>query len=59
VSLYLRKVWARWFTIIATSSLIPIELYEIARELHPLRVLVLLANLAIVVYLFTRKEVFE
>src|SRR5258708_39032371 len=29
VSLYLRKPWARWFTIIATSSLIPIEIYEI------------------------------
>jgi uncharacterized membrane protein (DUF2068 family) len=59
VSLYLRKPWARWFTIIATSSLIPIELYEIAREMHLIRVLVLLANLAIVVYLFRRKDVFE
>jgi uncharacterized membrane protein (DUF2068 family) len=59
VSLYLRKPWARLFTIIATSSLIPIELYEIARDLHQIRVLVLLANLAIVVYLFKRKEVLE
>ena len=58
VSLYLRKPWARWFTIIATSSLIPVELYEIAREIHPIRVLVLLANLAIVVYLFGRKDMF-
>jgi uncharacterized membrane protein (DUF2068 family) len=59
VSLYLRKPWARWFTIIATSSLVPLEIYEILRELHPIRVLVLIANLAIVVYLFRRKEVFE
>ena len=59
VSLYLRKPWARWFTIIATSSLMPIELYEIARELHPIRVLALLANLAIVIYLFRRKDVFD
>ena len=59
VALYLRKPWARWFTIIATSSLIPIEVYEIAREVHPIRVLVLLANVAVVVYLFKRKEVFE
>ena len=59
VSLYFRKPWARWFTIIATSSLIPIELYEITRERHPVRVLVLLANLAIVVYLCRRKDVFE
>ena len=59
VALYLRKPWARWFTIIATSSLIPIEVYEIAREVPPIRVLVLVANVAVVVYLFKRKEVFE
>jgi uncharacterized membrane protein (DUF2068 family) len=59
VALYLRKPWARWFTIGATSSLLPIELYEIVRELHPVRVLVLLANLAIVAYLYERKELFE
>ena len=59
VALYLRKPWARWFTIGATSSLLPIEVYEIVRDVHPVRVLVLLANLAIVIYLFTRKELFE
>jgi uncharacterized membrane protein (DUF2068 family) len=59
VALYLRKAWARWFTIGATSSLLPIELYEIVREVHPVRVIVLLANMAIVVYLFKRKELFE
>ncbi len=59
VALYLRKPWARWFTIIATSSLLPIEVYEIAREVPPIRVLVLVANVAVVVYLFKRKEVFE
>ena len=59
VALYQRKPWARWFTIIATSSLIPIEVYEIVRELHPIRVFVLLANVAIVIYLVRRKELFE
>jgi uncharacterized membrane protein (DUF2068 family) len=58
VGLYLRKSWARWFTIGATSSLIPIEVYEIAREVHPLRVIVLVLNVAIVVYLARRKEAF-
>jgi uncharacterized membrane protein (DUF2068 family) len=57
--LYLRKRWARWFTIVATSSLIPIEVYEIARELHPVRVIILLLNVAIVIYLVERKEGFE
>lgn len=59
VALYLRKPWARWFTIGATSSLLPIEVYEIVREVHPVRVIVLLTNIAIVVYLFKRKELFD
>jgi uncharacterized membrane protein (DUF2068 family) len=59
IGLYLRRPWARWFTVIATGSLIPIELYEIAREAHPVRVLVLLANIAIVVYLVRRRDIFE
>lgn len=59
IGLHLRKPWARWFTIFATSSLIPIEAYEIAREAHVVRVLVLAANLGIVAYLVKRKEVFD
>jgi uncharacterized membrane protein (DUF2068 family) len=59
VALYLRKPWARWFTIVATSSLIPIEVYEIARAPHPGRVLILIANAGVVVYLFRRTEIFE
>ena len=42
VGLYLRRRWARWFTIGATSSLIPVEVYEIAREPGLVRVLILL-----------------
>jgi uncharacterized membrane protein (DUF2068 family) len=59
VGLYLRKSWARWVTIIATSSLVPFELYEIAREATPPRIVVLLANVAIVIYLYRRAEGFE
>jgi uncharacterized membrane protein (DUF2068 family) len=59
VALYLRRPWARWFTIVATSSLIPVELYEIARAVHPLRIVVLLANILVVIYLWRRREMFE
>jgi len=59
VALYVRHQWARWFTISATSSLIPLEVYEIMCETRPMRVLVLLANVAIVVYLWRRKEIFR
>lgn len=56
VALYLRKPWARWFTIGATTSLLPIEVYEIVREAHLLRFAVLIANVAIVIYLIRQKE---
>jgi len=59
VGLALRKPWARWFTIIATGSLIPIEVYEIVRAPHLLRILVLLINIAVVIYLARRKEIFD
>jgi uncharacterized membrane protein (DUF2068 family) len=59
VAIYLRRPWARWFTIIATSSLIPIEVYEIIRDVHVLRIVVLLANIALVIYLWRRREAFE
>ena len=59
IALHFRKPWARWFTIGATSSLVPLEIYEIVREVHPVRVLILIANIGIVVYLWMRREAFE
>ncbi|HVV83253.1 MAG TPA: DUF2127 domain-containing protein [Kofleriaceae bacterium] len=43
--------WAEWLTVVATTSFIPMEIYELVRELTVARVLLLLVNLAIVVYL--------
>jgi uncharacterized membrane protein (DUF2068 family) len=54
IGLWLEKVWAEYLTIIATTSFIPFEIYEVARRMTALRVLVLLANAAIVVYLIWR-----
>jgi uncharacterized membrane protein (DUF2068 family) len=59
VGLYLRRRWARWFTIGATSSLMPIEAFEIARRPGSVRVLVLLLNAVVVIYLWQRKEIFD
>ena len=49
--LWLRKRWGEWLTVIITSSLVPVEIYEIHR--HPTwdKIAVLLVNVAIVVYL--------
>ena len=59
IGLHFRKPWARWFTIIATASLIPLEVYECIRELHLIRVLVLIINILVVIYLARRKEIFD
>jgi len=45
------KNWGAFLTIIATSSLIPLELYEIGRDPSALRILVLVVNAAFVAYL--------
>jgi uncharacterized membrane protein (DUF2068 family) len=59
VALYWRKPWARWFTIVATGSLIPVEVYEVVREVHVVRVVVLVVNIGVVAYLWRRKDIFE
>ena len=46
-----RKRWAEYFTIITTSSLLPIEAYEIVKRVNAVRILFLLVNIAVVLYL--------
>jgi uncharacterized membrane protein (DUF2068 family) len=52
--LLLRKKWAEYFTIITTGGLIPLELYEISRHLTAAKIVVLIVNVAIVIYLIAR-----
>lgn len=49
--LLLRKRWAEYMTVITTSGLLPIEIYEVCKEVSLVRVALLIVNLAIVVYL--------
>lgn len=49
--LWLLKRWGEWMTVIITGSLVPLEIYEIARHPGAVKVLVLLVNLGIVAYL--------
>jgi uncharacterized membrane protein (DUF2068 family) len=49
--LWLRKRWGEWLTVIITSSLVPVEVYEIHRHPSLVKVVVLALNIAIVVYL--------
>jgi uncharacterized membrane protein (DUF2068 family) len=49
--LLLRKRWAEYFTIITTGLLVPLEVYELVRHLTTVKVIVLIVNVAIVIYL--------
>ena len=51
IGLALRKRWAEYLTIISTASLLPLEVYEIVKEVSAAKIVVLLANVAIVIYL--------
>ncbi len=54
VGLWLDRLWAEYLTVIATSLLVPVELYELARKPTLLKAGGIAVNLAIVAYLARR-----
>jgi uncharacterized membrane protein (DUF2068 family) len=54
LGLWFLKRWAEWFTVIITSSLVPVEVYEIHRHPSAVKVVVLAINVAVVGYLLYR-----
>lgn len=54
LGLLLRKRWAEYLTVIATGSFLPLEGYELAKHMSPVKVVVIILNVAIVVYLIVR-----
>jgi uncharacterized membrane protein (DUF2068 family) len=54
VGLLTRQRWAEYFVIITTSLLIPLEIYEVYEHVSIGRIVILIANAAIVVYLIVQ-----
>jgi uncharacterized membrane protein (DUF2068 family) len=54
IGLWMVRRWAEWFTVIVTSSLVPVEIYEIHRHPNLVKILVLMINFAVVGYLVYR-----
>jgi uncharacterized membrane protein (DUF2068 family) len=52
--LLMRKHWAEYFTVVTTAGLIPLEIYELATHFSWAKIIVLLVNIAIVLYLIVR-----
>ena len=47
-----RKRWAEWLTVVATSLLVPVELYELVRHPSWLKAAGIAVNIVIVAYLY-------
>jgi uncharacterized membrane protein (DUF2068 family) len=52
--LWLQRRWAEYLTVVATASFIPFEIYEGVRRITITRMVALVLNIAILVYLIVR-----
>ena len=51
MGLWRQKRWAEYLTVIATASFVPLEVYELVKDVTLPRIAALLANLLVVAYL--------
>jgi uncharacterized membrane protein (DUF2068 family) len=58
VGLWLTKRWAEYLTFIATTVLLIPEVYELTHRITPLKIIGLLVNIAVVLYLLFAKRLF-
>jgi uncharacterized membrane protein (DUF2068 family) len=58
VGLWLQKRWAEYLTFIATTILLPLEIYEISERVSGFKIATLIINIAVVVYLLVAKRLF-
>lgn len=54
IGLWMKKKWAEYLTIVITVSFIPLELYELAKHPGAVKIVTLVLNVAVVVYLVAR-----
>ena len=55
VGLSLKKRWAEWLTVFVTGSFIPLEIYEAVEHFSLSKIVALILNVAIVIYLVWRR----
>ncbi len=58
IGLWLGKRWAEYLTFVATAVLLVPEVYELTQRVSALKILTLLINLAVVIYLLYAKRLF-
>jgi len=58
VGLWLNKRWAEYLTFVATTVLVPYEVYELVRGVSAFKVIAFVINIVVVVYLLVAKRLF-
>jgi uncharacterized membrane protein (DUF2068 family) len=58
VGLWLTKRWAEYLTFLATTILLPLEVYELTNRLTALKLIGFIINVAVVIYLLLAKRLF-
>jgi len=54
IGLILRKTWAEWLTVLSTFALVPLEVFELHKRPTWTRMIILVLNVLMVVYLMWR-----
>jgi hypothetical protein len=58
VGLWYQRRWAEYLTFVATTALLPLEVYELTQRATVFKVIALVVNVAVVVYLLLAKRLF-
>jgi uncharacterized membrane protein (DUF2068 family) len=58
VGLWFQQRWAEYLTFIATTALLPLEIYELTKRVSPIKISALVINVAVVLYLLRAKRLF-
>jgi uncharacterized membrane protein (DUF2068 family) len=58
VGLWYQQRWAEYLTFLVTTSLLPLEVYEIFNHPTPFKILAFVVNVAVVIYLLLAKRLF-
>jgi uncharacterized membrane protein (DUF2068 family) len=58
VGLWFNKRWAEYLTFIATTALVPFEIYELTNGISTFKIITLILNVAVVAYLLLAKRLF-
>ena len=58
VGLWYQKRWAEYLTFVATIAFLPYEVWELSKSLSPFKIVALVVNIAIAVYLLLAKRLF-